>query len=281
MTDDDDDNTGTPLVVPETPGELQFNQWMVRSGDHVVKDQPIVSLMSDKIDVELEAPAAGVIVLGELAPDATVRSGDVLARVEPPPPVDAALVARHDELLAAVVAAPGAYAARQAYADFLLTANASIPPWGPQSVQQRGQYLDAYMQLMNRPALKQPELATYTRITQTCGGAATDTGRSLLQVSGWSEVEHGFVVGFTTTCANFVANHARIRMRAALQSLGLSKLDAASVDQLVGLPPMPFVRVLRLVGERQPVPHELLQRITAAPMFARIEKLVLDGFAFG
>jgi hypothetical protein len=135
--------------------------------------------------------------------------------------------------------------------------------------------------LLNAAALKYPATAVYKHIVEDCAGVARDTARTLLGVPGWSEVEHGFVIGFTATCATFVEHHARIRSRAALRSLGLSKLDATTVDQLVALPRMPFVSTLTLVGDRQPVPLDLLAKITAAPTFAGVGRLVLEGFRLG
>ena len=47
--------------VGESVTEVQIGQWLVKPGDHVAVDQPIVELETDKATVELPSPTAGVI----------------------------------------------------------------------------------------------------------------------------------------------------------------------------------------------------------------------------
>ncbi len=73
------------VTVPqlgESVMEATVGKWLVREGEHVRKDQPIVEILTDKADTEVTAPASGRIV-GILRPeDATVAPGDLLAEID-------------------------------------------------------------------------------------------------------------------------------------------------------------------------------------------------------
>ena len=75
----------TELKVPpagESITEVQIGEWLKKEGDAVKRDETIVVIETDKVTVELPAPADGVItkiVLGE-GEDASV--GDVIGFFE-------------------------------------------------------------------------------------------------------------------------------------------------------------------------------------------------------
>jgi 2-oxoglutarate dehydrogenase E2 component (dihydrolipoamide succinyltransferase) len=76
----------------ESVVEGTIARWLVKEGDRVERDQPLVEVTTDKVDAEIPAPEAGVIE-AILAPEgATVAVGAELARIatgaaaEPPAP---------------------------------------------------------------------------------------------------------------------------------------------------------------------------------------------------
>ena len=75
----------TDVIIPalgESITEATVGQWLKNTGDTVAADEPIVSLETDKVAVEVPSPVAGV--LGELLVKVgdTVQIGAVIARVE-------------------------------------------------------------------------------------------------------------------------------------------------------------------------------------------------------
>ena len=74
----------TDVTVPtlgESISEATLGQWLKKAGDAVSVDEPIASLETDKVSVEVPSPVAGVI--GELvvAEGDTVQVGAVIARI--------------------------------------------------------------------------------------------------------------------------------------------------------------------------------------------------------
>ncbi len=61
--------------------EASVEQWLVEDGSTVAAGQPIVSVMTDKVELELEAPSAGTLRI-RVAEGETVPVGTVLADVE-------------------------------------------------------------------------------------------------------------------------------------------------------------------------------------------------------
>jgi len=47
--------------VGEGMHEGEIIQWLIKEGDAVKQDQPIVEVQTDKVNAELTAPAAGVV----------------------------------------------------------------------------------------------------------------------------------------------------------------------------------------------------------------------------
>jgi len=75
----------TDVIVPtlgESITEATLGQWLKQPGDAVAADEPIASLETDKVAVEVNAPAAGV--MGEqLVPEGeNVSVGAVIGRIE-------------------------------------------------------------------------------------------------------------------------------------------------------------------------------------------------------
>src|SRR4029453_4513147 len=56
-------------------------RWLVKEGDRVEQDQPLVEVTTDKVDAEIPAPAAGVIEAILAQEGDVVPVGGVLARI--------------------------------------------------------------------------------------------------------------------------------------------------------------------------------------------------------
>jgi len=95
----------TDILVPtlgESITEATLGQWLKQPGDAVKADEPVASLETDKVAVEVNSPAAGVMGAHAVAEGDTVAVGALIARLDdggaakaeaPPaqaPPADAA-----------------------------------------------------------------------------------------------------------------------------------------------------------------------------------------------
>ena len=58
-------------------------RWLVKEGDRVEIDQPLVEITTDKVDVEIPSPAMGVVQQIMVAEGETVDIGTELARIDP------------------------------------------------------------------------------------------------------------------------------------------------------------------------------------------------------
>ena len=74
----------TDVKVPtlgESITEATVGQWLKKPGDTVAADEPIASLETDKVSVEVNAPVAGTLAEQLVAEGATVEVGAVIARI--------------------------------------------------------------------------------------------------------------------------------------------------------------------------------------------------------
>ncbi len=74
------------VVLPElgeSVVEGTVSRWLVKEGDRVERDQPIVEVTTDKVDAELPAPVAGVIAKILVPEGETVEVGARLVLIEP------------------------------------------------------------------------------------------------------------------------------------------------------------------------------------------------------
>jgi 2-oxoglutarate dehydrogenase E2 component (dihydrolipoamide succinyltransferase) len=75
----------TDVVVPtlgESITEATLGQWLKKPGDAVKADEPIASLETDKVSVEVPAPVAGVLAELVVNEGDTVNVGAVIARIQ-------------------------------------------------------------------------------------------------------------------------------------------------------------------------------------------------------
>lgn len=62
--------------------EATIVAWHKRPGDRVASGELLVEVMTDKVNVELEAPAAGIVTEILHAADEVVATGAVIARID-------------------------------------------------------------------------------------------------------------------------------------------------------------------------------------------------------
>ncbi|PXW78445.1 2-oxoglutarate dehydrogenase E2 component [Blastomonas natatoria] len=98
-------------VLGESISEATIGEWLKKPGDTVAADEPIASLETDKVAVEVPAPAAGV--LGQLifAEGDTVQVGSILTTIESSGAAVATSAAAPQPAVAKSEAAPAAVAA--------------------------------------------------------------------------------------------------------------------------------------------------------------------------
>jgi 2-oxoglutarate dehydrogenase E2 component (dihydrolipoamide succinyltransferase) len=68
--------------LPESVADATLVSWHKRAGDAVARDENLVDLETDKVVLEVPAPAAGVLKEIRLADGTTVTSGEILAIIE-------------------------------------------------------------------------------------------------------------------------------------------------------------------------------------------------------
>src|SRR5215475_5985912 len=127
------------LTVPalgESITEAVVGKWHKKVGDTVAVDEPVVVLETDKVTIDVPAPAAGTIAAIAHAEGDTVKIGDVLGSIAPgagaavsapaakpaqpstpaaaPAPAPAAVAPPRPSPVPAAQAAPSPDAARQA-----------------------------------------------------------------------------------------------------------------------------------------------------------------------
>lgn len=75
----------TKVTMPqlgESVVEGTVGRWLVKEGDRVEKDQPIVEILTDKADTEVPSPVAGVLTKIHAGVDEVVEVGAVLCEVD-------------------------------------------------------------------------------------------------------------------------------------------------------------------------------------------------------
>jgi len=208
---------GLPIVVPtvgESVTEVVLARWLVKPGDRVVRDQPILEVETDKVSVELVADEAGTIAALELREGDTAPVGAIVARLLTGPSTHPDVEGRHAELLAAVVAAPHDPEPRAAYGRALAELGAAgigVRPWDYQLTARRGQWVLGAQQRGDTPWSLERTALDLVPFPFTGGGRAL--------------VEGGFVVGVAATATWLVPRWERLLASAPIDRLALSALD--------------------------------------------------------
>src|SRR5271157_2119376 len=68
--------------LPESVADATLVAWHKKAGDTVARDENLVDLETDKVVLEVPAPASGVLKEIKLADGTTVTSGQILALIE-------------------------------------------------------------------------------------------------------------------------------------------------------------------------------------------------------
>src|SRR5256885_6031412 len=68
--------------IGEGLAEAEVARWLVKVGDRVVEDQPVLEMMTDKAAVEIPAPGTGVVVEQRAREGEVVKVGAVLYVLE-------------------------------------------------------------------------------------------------------------------------------------------------------------------------------------------------------
>src|SRR4029078_5037900 len=74
----------TDVVMPqmgESIAEGTVSRWIKKVGDKVERDEPLLEISTDKVDVETPAPAAGTLIEIIAQEGATVPVNSVVARI--------------------------------------------------------------------------------------------------------------------------------------------------------------------------------------------------------
>ncbi|WP_373476242.1 biotin/lipoyl-containing protein, partial [Sphingorhabdus sp.] len=69
-------------VLGESITEATLGQWLKKPGEAVAADEPIASLETDKVAIEVPAPVAGIMGAYSVEEGATVNVGAVIASIE-------------------------------------------------------------------------------------------------------------------------------------------------------------------------------------------------------
>src|SRR3954471_788729 len=67
----------------ESVSEGTVLEWHKQEGDRVQADETLVEISTDKVDAEIPAPVAGVLVKTHAAEGDTVTAGSVIAEIQP------------------------------------------------------------------------------------------------------------------------------------------------------------------------------------------------------
>ncbi|MGQ0465189.1 MAG: 2-oxoglutarate dehydrogenase, E2 component, dihydrolipoamide succinyltransferase [Sporichthyaceae bacterium] len=79
--------SGTPITLPalgESVTEGTVTRWLKQVGDTVAVDEPLLEISTDKVDTEIPAPAAGVLLSIDVAEDGVVQVGGRLGVIGAP-----------------------------------------------------------------------------------------------------------------------------------------------------------------------------------------------------
>jgi len=66
----------------DTVDKVVVIEWLVAMGDRVAAGDPLVRVETDKVEVEIEAPVAGIVMDHAVAEDDEVATGSVLCHID-------------------------------------------------------------------------------------------------------------------------------------------------------------------------------------------------------
>ncbi len=186
------------VVIPtlgESVTEASIGQWLKKPGDAVKADEPIVSLETDKVAVEVNAPADGVLTEQLFKEGDTVQVGAVIARLNAGATAAAAPAAA---VAPAPVAAPAAPAPAPAAPAAPAPAPASAPTTGPTARRKAAEGVDIWPWRKNddgaeaapvsAPARRE-ERVRMTRIRQTIAKRLKEAQNTAAMLTTFNDVD--------------------------------------------------------------------------------------------
>ena len=196
----------TDIGVPalgESVTEATIGQWFKKVGDAVAADEPVVELETDKVTIEVPAPAAGVLEAISAQPGDTVNVGSLIGAIGESAAAAAPKPAEAPKAAPAPVAAAPAPAPQAAPAAPVANGNgAAMPPPAPAAAKlmtenglgnsevngsgKRGQVLkeDVLAALGNKPAVvQQPSAASGSATIATPRPAAVAEAPKVVQAA--------------------------------------------------------------------------------------------------
>ena len=69
-------------VLSESVAEATLLSWQKKKGEHVDRDENLIDIETDKVVLELPAPATGVLAKIIKGDGATVTSGEIIATID-------------------------------------------------------------------------------------------------------------------------------------------------------------------------------------------------------
>ena len=225
----------TEILVPtlgESVSTATVARWLKKAGEAVAVDEPLVELETDKVTVEVNAPAAGVIesisanegaevepgaVLGSIAAGGAAKAAAPIAAAKPHPPEPVAPVAAQPKveeprLPAGPVAIPGTHAPLPAAAKLMAENNVTAEQLGAGSAKDgriaKGDVLDFLSRPVAAPAAAKPavqrpleegeERVKMTRLRVTIARRLKEAQNNAAMLTTFNEVDMGAAMALRT-----------------------------------------------------------------------------------
>jgi 2-oxoglutarate dehydrogenase E2 component (dihydrolipoamide succinyltransferase) len=191
------------VIIPalgESVTEASIGQWLKKPGDAVKADEPIVSLETDKVAVEVNAPEAGVLTEQLFKEGDTVQVGQAIARIEagaaaPAPAAKPAAPAVSEPALAP---APAATAAAPAAPAPAALPAAETPTTGPTARRKAAEgspvAAPAAPAAAPAPAARREERVRMTRLRQTIARRLKEAQNTAAMLTTFNDVDMSAVM---------------------------------------------------------------------------------------
>jgi 2-oxoglutarate dehydrogenase E2 component (dihydrolipoamide succinyltransferase) len=189
----------TELKVPalgESITEAVIARWLKKVGEATAADEPVVDLETDKVSVQLPAPAAGVLVEQKYPEGATVKVGDIIGAIDAKATATAAPAPAAERKPAATVApaaapapapAPVAAAPAPAPAPAAVAATTAPAPVGANGPHHEPTHVTTGLTPSERKALRENGTVTHAPVS-TPGAAPAPAVVSRPAIPGLEEV---------------------------------------------------------------------------------------------
>ena len=223
----------TDILVPtlgESVSTATVARWLKKAGEAVAVDEPLVELETDKVTVEVNAPAAGVIesisadegaevepgaVLGSIAAGGVAKAAAAATKPAPAAPAPAAAAqpkVEEPRLAAGPVAIPGTHAPLPAAAKLMAENNVTAEQLGAGSAKDgriaKGDVLDFLSRpvaapVAAKPAVQRPleegeERVKMTRLRITIARRLKEAQNNAAMLTTFNEVDMGAAMALRT-----------------------------------------------------------------------------------